>query len=59
MFGEQPCPGPPCTITAGLPDGLPQVSQYTWLPSPTSSIPVSYGSIGGYNPAMAMIPLRT
>jgi len=34
MFGEQPCPGPPCTITAGLPEGFPQVSQCTWLPSP-------------------------
>jgi hypothetical protein len=41
----------------GLPSGLPQASQYTRLPSPTSSIPWSYGSIGGYNgSAMSLIP---
>ena len=44
---EHPDPGPPCTVRAGLPSGLPQVSQYTRFPSPTSSIPCSYGSIGG------------
>lgn len=43
--GVQPDPGPPCSTTAGLPSGFPQVSQYTWLPSPTSSMPWSYGSI--------------
>ena len=43
----QPEPGPPCSTTAGLPAGFPQVSQYSDWPSPTSSIPWAYGSISG------------
>ena len=34
-----PEPGPPWRTTAGLPPGLPHVSQYTRLPSPASSMP--------------------
>ena len=52
MFGPQPVPGPPCTNRAGLPAGLPQVSQYMAVPSPASSRPDAYGSIGGYHSAM-------
>ena len=44
---EPPEPGPPWRTTAGLPCGLPQTSQYTRFPSPTSSIPWSYGSMAG------------
>src|SRR5882757_899266 len=58
MVAEQPEPGPPCTTSAGLPSGLPHVSQYTRLPSPTSSIPCSYGSIGGYHCAKSFPPGR-
>ena len=39
-----PEPGPPCSTTAGLPSGLPDTSQCTRCPSPTSSMPWSYGS---------------
>ena len=49
----QPEPGPPCSTTAGLPSGFPQASQYTSSPSPTSSIPCSYGWISGYVPPTA------
>ena len=45
--GELPEPGPPCSTTAGFPSGLPDVSQWTASPSPTSSVPSSYGSIAG------------
>src|SRR5438093_1657218 len=48
---EHPEPGPPWTATAGLPRGSPLVSQYIRLPSPTSSMPCSYGSISGYRPS--------
>ena len=37
-----PDPGPPCTTSTGRPRGLPLASQYTRLPSPTSSSPWSY-----------------
>ena len=39
---------PPWRITTGLPSGLPATSQAMRCPSPTSSIPSAYGSIGGY-----------
>src|SRR4051794_13992084 len=39
-----PEPGPPCNTTTGFPSGLPAVSQYRRLPSPTSSQPLSISS---------------
>jgi len=47
MYGEQPDPGPPWSTNAGLPEALPQTSQYRLWPSPTSSIPHSSGSMAG------------
>ena len=41
-------PGPPWTTSAAWPSGLPLVSQYTRLSSPTSSGPCANGSTGGY-----------
>jgi hypothetical protein len=45
----QPEPGPPCSTKAAFPVGLPHDSQYMRSPSPTSSIPWSYGATSGYN----------
>ena len=45
--GGAPRTGAAVEDDRGLPSGLPQVSQYTRFPSPTSSMPCSYGSIFG------------
>ena len=45
--GEEPEPGPPCTISAGTPSGLPDTDQYIAVPSPPPSMPSSYGSVAG------------
>src|SRR4029079_12869775 len=47
--GGQPEPGPPCSATAARPSGLPDTSQRIRWPSPTSSMPPSWGSSGGYD----------
>src|SRR6266508_4753865 len=43
----------------GLPSGLPQTSQYTRCPSPTSSMPCSYGSICGYSSTLSSLSALT
>jgi len=44
----QPPPGPPCRKTTGLPFLLPLSSYRSVCTGETGSMPVEYGSIGGY-----------